>query len=68
MRRFLALLGLAALFAAPAAAQTPKQPYWVGKTFPSIRVPKEHWVNVPKPPSRTELRGKVLWVQFTFLG
>ncbi len=55
------------LFAALASAKEPKKPYWVGKKFTFPRAPKEDWVNLRKAPSTSDVKGKLLFVNFGFL-
>ena len=63
VRRVIGLL----LFAALAPAKDAKKPYWVGKKFTFPRAPKEDWVNLRKAPSTSDVKGKLLFVNFGFL-
>ena len=68
--RYLVVLSSVLLMAGTLAAQEkkPKQSRWIGKHLPSFTVKSKHWVNRSTPPRTSELRGKVLYVQFGFLG
>ena len=63
----LVLLGFVLIAGAVSAQDPPKQHPWLGKHWPSLNVKKDHWVNRRKPLRASDLRGKVLWVQFGFL-
>ncbi len=55
------------LFAALATAKEPKKSYWIGKKFTFPRAPKEDWVNLRNAPSTSDVKGKLLFVNFGFL-
>jgi len=59
------LLGVAA-----AALAQDDQPYYnsyMGKTPPELVSEKEHWLNAKKPLSLEKLRGRVVWLEFSFI-
>ena len=62
-----ALLGLVLLAGAVSAQDSAKKHAWLGKRWPTLSVKNDNWVNRRKPPRASDLRGKVLWVQFGFL-
>jgi len=61
------LLGFVLIAGAVSAQDPPKKHRWLGKHWPSLSVKNDHWVNRRKPLRASDLRGKVLWVQFGFL-
>ena len=37
-----------------------------GSTPPAISIPAEHWLNTKRAPTLADLRGKVVWLEFSF--
>ena len=61
------LLAAMLIASAVSAREPPKKHPWLGKHWPFLSAKNDHWVNRTKAPRASELRGKVLWVQFGFL-
>lgn len=70
MRRWVMVLATLALLSGVAAAQQPaKHIYsndYQGKEPPEIAIPAEGWINSSEPLSLKGLRGRVVWLEFSF--
>ncbi len=64
------LAGMLLLGAAAAALAQDDQPYYNSykdKTPPELVSEKEHWLNAKKPLTLEKLRGRVVWLEFSFI-
>jgi hypothetical protein len=59
------LLGAAA--ATSAGQDEPYYNSYKGKTPPELVSEKEHWLNSKKPLTLEKLRGRVVWLEFSFI-
>ncbi|MBI3269040.1 MAG: hypothetical protein HYZ53_08455 [Planctomycetes bacterium] len=73
MRRGIPMLLAAAALAvasAGAAAEPPKKIYsnsYLGKEPPELLVPAGSWLNAKEAPTLKGLRGRVVWLEFSFI-
>lgn len=41
---------------------------YLGKAPPELQSDREHWLNVKEPLALEKLKGRVVWLEFSFLG
>ena len=56
---------LMTIFACWAAAQDTKS--FKGKAPPELTIPEKGWINSKKPLTLAGLKGRVIWLEFSFL-
>lgn len=39
-----------------------------GKAPPELEIKKENWINAKEAPRLADLKGRVVWLEFSFLG
>lgn len=61
-------LVLAALTLVATQEEEPTQNSYKGKAPPELVSKKGHWINAAKLPELEKLKGKVVWLEFSFLG
>lgn len=64
--RFVALALLAAAFA-PAQEKIYTNSY-KGKAPPELEIQKDNWINAKDALKLSDLKGRVVWLEFSFLG
>lgn len=57
----------AILLAGLAFAQDGDTESFKGKTPPELEIEGKNWLNAKKPPKLAELKGRVVWLEFSFL-
>jgi len=65
------LAAVAFLLAGAAFAQEKEKIYtnsYKGKEPPELAIPKEHWFNAKEAVKLGALKGRVVWLEFSFLG
>ncbi len=71
MKRYLVPTLLVMVLSGSALTQEKKRIYsnsYLGKTPPELAAPKENWLNTKKKTlSLKELKGEVVWLEFSFL-
>ena len=69
MKRMFARFALAALLMGSLGAQQERILYnsYKGKTPPEFKAKKADWLNWKKPETLKKLKGRVVWLEFSFL-
>ena len=62
------LAAIALLLGGLALAQDDEQKKFKGKVPPELNVEAKNWLNAKKPVKLADLKGRVVWLEFSFLG
>ncbi|HEU4339152.1 MAG TPA: hypothetical protein VFS19_03715 [Planctomycetota bacterium] len=66
------LAAIALLLAGLACAQDDQEEVhsnsYKGKAPPELKVEAKNWINAKKPVKLADLKGRVVWLEFSFLG
>jgi len=58
---------IALLLSGLAFAQEDDAKTFKGKTPPELEIAGKNWLNAKKPPKLADLKGRVVWLEFSFL-